>query len=329
MRKLRLIQVQPATDYYAWQVEVNLNSTLELGYNGNYIDVIGAFNKESPIADSWLKLQQKFPYVRFFFYQDDMEVRNYQPAVQANVLKKHFAMHPYLSEEAIFFHDCDFVFTKFFDFTPFLADDKWYFSNTISYVGHKYIDSKGTKTVKEIVSVDGEEQEVERTLLDKMCQVVGICGCSVRGRNDKSGGAQKLMKNVSAEYWVEVETDAISLYNWLLEEKDKFSVTGKNDIQVWTASMWSELWNAWKRGHEVEVPEEFNFAFATDHVDKWESLSFFHNAGVMNDKQELFFKAAYMNKYPYNTDVEVNPEKCSKRYYDLIQEVGKKSVLIS
>jgi hypothetical protein len=43
MKQLRLLQVQPATDYYAWQTEVSVKRALELGYNGNYIDVVAGF----------------------------------------------------------------------------------------------------------------------------------------------------------------------------------------------------------------------------------------------------------------------------------------------
>ena len=315
MKQLRFMQAQPATDYFAWQVEVNLHNMLDLGYNGNYIDVVGAY--VDVISDSWLKLQQKFPYVRFFFYKDDMKVRNYTPAVQANVLKKHFKAHPYLSEEAIFFHDCDFIFTKKFNFAPFQHDDNWYFSDTISYVGTEYIQSKGTKTV------DG------KSLLDGMCSVVGLCACKVRASQEHSGGAQKLMKNVTHEYWAEVEDDAINLYNWLLQEKDKYSETGENDIQIWTASMWSELWNAWKHGHNVIVPKEFDFAWATCPVEKWDLLSFFHNAGVVSAESGLFFKAAYIHDHPYNTDLDINKGVCSSKYYEAVKETAKKSVLIN
>ena len=309
MRKLRHISAQPATDYYAWQVEVYLHNFLDLGYNGNYIDVLGAFGDEG-IPQSWLLLQQKFPFVRFFFYRDDMKVRNYQPAIQANIMKKHFHSHPELKDEAIFFHDSDFIFTKYFDFDKFLDDDIWYFSDTTSYVGGKYIESKG------------------EGLLEGMCSVVGLCACKVRSSQEHSGGAQKLMKNVTAEYWEEVENDSINLYNWLLQEKDNYGDAEVNDIQIWTASMWSELWNAWKHGHEVRVPVEFNFCWATCPVEKWDLVSFFHNAGVVSDKVGLFYKAGYVNKFPYGTEIDVNKNHCSYNYYQAVLDTGKKTVLI-
>ena len=308
MRKLRLIQAQPATDYYAWQVEVNLKSTLGFGYNGNYIDVVASYKDSIP--QSWLKLQQAYPYVRFFFYRDEMGDCNYAPAIQSHILKKHFTAFPELSEDAIFFHDCDFIFTKHFDFEPFLHDDNWYFSDTRTYVGSEYIESKGSG------------------LLEGMCQVVGLCACTVRSKKEGSGGAQKLMKNVTAEYWAEVEEDSVNLYNWLIQNKDNYGDAEVNDIQIWTASMWAELWNAWKYKHNVIVPTEFNFSWATCPAAKWDLLSFYHNAGVTDSKRGMFFKAAYIDKLPYGEELELSPDVCSSKYFEIVKETGKTSVLI-
>jgi deoxyadenosine/deoxycytidine kinase len=318
--QLRLISAQPATDYYAWQTEVYLHNFLSLGYNGNQIDVVCAVDKLIP--DSWLKLREAFPYVRFFFYRDEDPSRIYSPAVQAHILKKHFEKHPELSEEAIFFHDCDMVFTRWFDFTPYLNDDNWYFSNVDHYIGADYLESKGVH--KELKRDDGSDVY----LMEMMCRVVGVCACKIRANRGRSGGAQKLMKNVKAEYWAEVEEDSINLYNWLLNNKDQYGEETINDIQIWTASMWSELWNAWKRGANVMTPSEFDFCWATCHESKWGKMPFMHNAGVINNRFGMFYKAEYVDKLPYNTDLKLDNDRCSYHYYSLVQEVGKKSVLL-
>ena len=97
---------------------------------------------------------------------------------------------------------------------------------------------------------------------------------------------------------------SINLYNWLLQEKDNYGDAEVNDIQIWTASMWSELWNAWKHGHEVRVPVEFNFCWATCPIEKWDLLSFFHNAGVVNDKVGLFYKAGTLSGGGFCTSIQ-------------------------
>ena len=112
-------------------------------------------------------------------------------------IKKHFKEHPYLSEEAIFFHDADFVFTRYMDFSKFLNDDKWYFSDTISYIGYDYIMSKGEE------------------VLDAMCDIIGIDKSVVKDNQLNSGGAQKLFKNIDYKYWEMVEEYSNKLHDRL------------------------------------------------------------------------------------------------------------------
>lgn len=315
-----MLSVQPATLYYAWQMEVFLMRTISQGYNPNYIEVVASY--EQGIDDSWLKLQQAFPAVRFFFYRDDREDKRYACSVQAHILKKHWEKFPELRNDAIFFHDADFIFTRYFDFEPFLQDDKWYFSNCDGYLGADYLESKGSHPVKK--HIDGKPQ----MLLDGMASAVGMCSCTIRANRGKSGGAQKLLKNVTKGYWDEVDADITSLYSWLIDHKDEYGDEEVNSIQIWTTNMWCELWNAWKRGIKVELPEEFDFAWATCHKIRWDEKAFFHNAGVQHGEQGMFFKAAYIDKLPYGLELELNDERCSKIYYEFVQQVGINSVLL-
>ena len=292
-----MISAQPATNYYAWQVEVYLNNFLELGYNGNYIDIVAGYKESVP--ESWLTLQREFPYVRFFFYEDTMELHNYPPAIQAHILEKHFTRHPYIKQEAVFFHDADFLFTKYFDFTPYLQNDNWYFSDTISYIGAEYIISKGEE------------------VLDKMCELMNIDKQLVIDNQKGSGGAQKLMKGIDAEYWRNVYSDSIKLYNGLGDLTNS-KKEGEYGLQIWCASMWSELWNGWKLGKTVVVPKEFDFCWATCPSERWNDVSFFHNAGVPDSKQGMFFKADYIDKYPFNEKLDIDKSRCSYNYYDKI-----------
>lgn len=299
--QLRLLSAQPAIDYYAWQVEVYLHNFLDLGYNGNYIDVVAGYLGEIP--ESWRKIQSKFPYVRFFFYEDTMGECNYPPAIQSHILEKHFKEHPYLEKEAIFFHDCDFVFTKYFDFTEYLRDNTWYFSDTISYIGANYIKSK------------------DESILDRMCEIVGVDRSIVESNQNNSGGAQKLMKNINADYWRQVYENSINLYDELCKMSHIKKEGDPYGIQTWTASMWSELWTAWKLGHKVEVPIEFDFCWATCPIGEWDRLSFFHNAGVPDNKQGMFFKADYINKFPFGDNLDIDNSRCSYNYYKLLESI--------
>lgn len=300
-----MLSAQPAIDYYAWQIEVCIHNFTSLGYKN--IDIVAGYIDEIP--ESWNKLCQNYSDVaRFFFYEDTMGECKYIPAIQSHLLKKHFKKHPELKDDAFFFHDADFVFTKYLDFSPYLNDDIWYFSDTISYIGYDYIMSKGEE------------------VLDAMCDQVGISKKLVEFNKERSGGAQKLMKNLTPYYWEKVEKDSINLYELMINMQHVRKEGDPNGIQAWTASMWAELWNAWFFGHQVEVPKIFDFAWATDPVNRWNDLYFFHNAGVVNANQGMFYKAHYMHKLPFNTDIELDANRCSYMYYDMIKKT--KSCLV-
>lgn len=299
--QLKHISAQPATQYYAWQVEVYLTQLIRLGYNPKDIIVLGGHTATSGIHSSWISLKLAFPDVGIYFYKyDDCE---YLPAMQSAILAQHFDEHPSLSDHAIFFHDADFIFTRYFDFTPFLQADTWYFSDTVSYIGSEYIKSKSP------------------SILDMMCHTVGIDRSLVESNEKNSGGAQKLMKNVNAAYWREVNAHSVNLYQ-LLKKVAHIKPEGHQyGIQIWTASMWAELWTAWKHGRKVECPKEFNFSWATCHADRWEENAFFHNAGVSAPNRGMFFKADYIDRLPYGVQLDLSDMHCSKKYFDIVQSV--------
>lgn len=299
--QLKFISAQPAIDYYAWQAEVYITQFLRLGYNPDDIYVIAGYEDEPDM--SWHKLMRKFPKVHIHIYRDTTGPIDYQPAVQAHLLEKHWAKFPESQNYAWFFHDADFLFTKYFDFTPYLNDDTWYFSDTISYIGADYIKSKGDM------------------VLDIMCQTVNIDRSTVEANQENSGGAQKLIKNVTREYWARVYKTSIDLYDVLRKVSHIKKDGDQYGIQIWTASMWSELWTAWKMGHHVEVPKEFDFCWATCHVSKWDELAFFHNAGVPNASSGMFFKADYIDRFPYGTNLEIDDSRCSYKYYEIIKSI--------
>jgi hypothetical protein len=42
----------------------------------------------------------------------------------------------------------------------------------------------------------------------------------------------------------------------------------------------------------------------------------------------LFYKANYINHYPYGDDLDIREGTASKRYYEIVKDTAKKSVLI-
>lgn len=313
------LSCQPAISRYSWEVEVYIENFLHMGVSPQQIHLVNGLDREwKEVPLDWRKLQNKYPSVNFWFYYDTRPLdNNYPPSLQAHLLEKHWIMNPQLNNETVFFHDADFIFTKPMDFLPFLQDDHWYLSNTISYIGAEYIRSKGEE------------------VLDKMCEIAEIDKRYVVYNQGGSGGAQKLIKNVDSQYWRDVYNLSMRLWNEVppISHKIKLEKQQKgepyHELQHWTMSMWAELWTGWKRGVSTRVVKEFNFMFATNPIEDWEKYPFFHNAGIVsNMRNELFFKGDYDTKLPYKyTLLNADKSKASYKYYEWIQRVGQTSCL--
>lgn len=318
MKPLRYICVQPRLIYYAWQVEVMINNFIKNGISGNDIDILVAWNPNdgtntAEVIDAWRKLANKYNYVRFFFYEDTRTDMSYIPSIYFNILKQHIKAHPELVDQPLFLHDSDIVFTRPVDFSSMLHDKVWYLSDTVGYIGTQYVLTKGEDVYK------------------GMCDVVGIDPLIPKLMNSNSGGAQHIVKGSTYEYWDKVEKDSIKLYRHLSETEANYIPKHEGDppIQKWTAGMWSLLWNAWLFGHETKVDKRLDFCWATDPIERWYETPIFHNAGVTCACGRQFYKAQYMNSYPYGIILDAfNDKKASYNYVKEIVELAPKSCLV-
>lgn len=301
---------QPATDYYVWQVEVCINNFIKNGINPNNIDVV-CWKVNGVIPDNWSKLANNYP-VRFFFYDDERETKHYISSIRPNIIKQHFKKYPQLEEEAIFYHDCDIIFSKPIDFQQFLNDDKWYGSDVRWYIAHSYIKGKG------------------EDILDAMCKIVDISKNIIEENEENAIGAQYLLKGVNYEYWDRVERDCEKLFKDITELNNikKSENPSYHELQIWCADMWAVLWNGWKMGKETICHKDLEFSWGTSTEDDFKRMNIMHNAGVTNSVSGLFYKALYINELPYNKAVEPNKGTASWWYWNEIQETTKKSVLI-
>lgn len=307
---LRFICAQPAIKYYVWQVEVLLSNFIENGINLNQVDIV-CWKQTDEVPEEWQKLANGYP-ARFFFYSDTRETKHYISSIRPNILKQHFTNYPELENEAIFYHDCDIVFTKKINWQQFLQDNKWYGSDCRWYIGHDYIISKG------------------EDILDKMCEIVDIDKKLIKDNELNAIGAQYLMKGINAQFWANVEKDCERLFKEITEINNQKKITNPtyHELQIWCSDMWSVLWNGWKQGYESICHADLEFSWATSTEEDWNRLNIFHNAGVTGIEQGLFYKALYMNELPYNKNLEIKEGSASKKYYQIIQKLEKTSVLL-
>lgn len=305
---LRFICGQPGNAYFKWQLQVMLhNFVVKCEIPPERIDVVCSIEGD---MDTFRKgLVEAFPGVSFYFYEDTRARKHYIPSIRPHLFAKHFAAHPHLSKETFFFCDSDVVFTRpsvMDALAPLCEGPDWVASDVGSYIGPQYIKSKG------------------HGIYERMCDIVGIDKDVPESREEHTGGAQWIMKGLTAEYWSKVEKDCLLLYDMFVQDLTEHPKTDAYEpIQKWTAEMWAVLWNAWFFGHTVRCHPSLKFAWATSPVSEWHERLIYHNAGIMSHMSDAYFyKGAYLNHPPY-VDVAMkryNPQFATHKYVDNIRE---------
>lgn len=282
------LSVQPDQPYFHWQVEVYLNNFKKVGINPNKIEVVFLYNGTP--SDEAKRLQQRFNTCRFFFYEDNRPDKSYIPSIKPWGVYRHMLDFPNLNREAIFYHDSDIIFNSKIDETRFERGKAWYLSDTVSYIGYKYIISKGADQFLDMLDVLRLERNV------------------VINNQPNSGGAQYIVKDTTAAFWLKVYEDCPKLYSVMSSWEEKYRAqtpvgyvgSQYHPIQKWCAEMWSTLWNAWQFGHQTIVDPELDFVFATDTRERAKRVKIIHNAGVTEkDSHRLFYKGGFIHRDPF------------------------------
>jgi hypothetical protein len=284
---------------------------LGLGIDPGQIHVIFSY-VDRPSYEA-IELRTKYQLVNFFYYERSVvQDHPYPPVVRPDALEKHFLKYTHLRGEVIFYHDCDVIFRELPDFSKLYHDQYWYLSDTVSYIGANYIDSKSP------------------SLLDSMCKLIAIDPLMVRQNELNSGGAQYLIKGVTHTFWKEVKVATILLYDYLsrLEEFERIGMSESeladyNPIQKWCSDMWAVLWCAWKYGAQTRISNELSFSWATSPLDEYRACKILHNAGVTPDiKDTHFFKGDFIDSIPFGRDFSyVDKESASAKYCEAISLV--------
>lgn len=317
------ISAQPCIIYYAWQVEVMLDNFAEIGIGDEFdIHILIAYDDNASnlneSAHLFQKIAWKFRGFAKFFYYHDTRPRpvSYISSIRPNILYQHFFSNPELSSSVFFYHDSDILLTKYPDFIRNYCqnDNNWYVSNTISYIGHNYIKSKG------------------QIVMDEMLSKFGLSEQFIQSRESQSGGAQYIMKGVDWRFFLKMQEDCEVLFKDITKLNNSLKIENPNyhELQIWCSDMWSILWNAWMRGFKTEVIPELDFAWATDNIKSWEEKYIFHNAGVTDAmKSQLFYKSDFRTSLPYDITGETyDKERASYKYFEQIKRTASKTCLI-
>lgn len=285
-----LLTAQPNELKYVWEVILYLESLKKIGWEDKAHVLVYC---KTPKRPEWDKVHELFPNAQIFFYEADQSVINlervYIPILRLYCIKEHWKKYPYLEKQTIFYTDSDIVFTSRPDIDKFLNDDVCYLSSTVfpnDYMSHKYFESK-------VNQVDPPKLEAynKRDILGELARQVGLDKQVIIDNHDNTGGAQWLIKNVTQQFWEDAYSATITIRLHLMNVNFAYfpgrnsAEQENNGFQSWCADMWGVLWTLWKHGKKTLCPPELAFAWATDKVERLDTISILHNAGIVSDSK--------------------------------------------
>ena len=321
------VSAQPDSPYFHWQLEIYLYQFATHGIIDRCYALLG-YRGEKP-SDEGLALAKKYPHV--LFYKDERNISvpyYYNPTIRPHLLKTFFTDYPDLGT-CVFYHDSDILLVQMPKFELLINDDICYLSDTISYIGYKYIDGCQKRYIEKYPSIGQDE------VLTGMCNIVGVSVDVVKANELNSGGAQYLLKNTDAAFWTEAEGICQELYSYTKSFHDKYPID--RGIQMWTADMWVVLWLLWIRGVQTKIHTTLDFSWATGSVADYHRKPIFHLAGVVKEKKEhagMFHKGSYVGKNLFKEYLRdpsifdhVDRNNATYEYLKIMKEIASGTVL--
>ncbi len=273
----RFVSAQPDTPWFVWQTHVYLQNFVGLGIAGDRITVLFSVEPGSETTPELVALQKQFPTVdiRVFADERDERGRKYEPSIQPHLIEQWLRAAPEHIGEITMFHDSDIVLRWLPDFETMRREhpDACLLSDADRYIGYDYLHTACEKIREERPDV------AEDDLIDRMCAIVGIERAIVHSHQGASGGAQYLLAGLGPDYWAKVYADSLALRELFDDYATELQLEHESGhyLQVWTAGMWSYLWNLWAGGHKTVVHSGLEFLFGAADLD--DTSPFLHMAG--------------------------------------------------
>lgn len=308
---------QPDGYYFKWQLELLIYNFNSLGINPEQIHILIGYNPAKGLRYFYKDfIKQNKEKARFFVYKDTRTEKEYIPSMRPHIIAKHFREYPHLSEETIFYHDSDIIFTRLPNFSNLIHDDRWYVSDT-----RDYLDSGVIKRC------------ADERLFHQMCNIVGIDPELVINNDNHCGGAQYLLKSVPYSFWKKVERDSEALYTLIRDYNDACYAEAylqrgvkkseyRGGLQAWIADMWAVFWNSLALGKDVKIHKELDFMIAKSPFEELEEKSILHYSGdSIGIKVPIFWKNDYVHTSPFYDArlAKVSPETVSCYLYKVIK----------
>jgi hypothetical protein len=320
---LVFVSAHPDIPYFHWQTKVYTNNFIDKGINPKNIHVLFVMvNGSTTPSKESLELKQFG--INVHHYLDDRKDKKYIPSLRPLVLSRWLKQYPQFGKY-YFYHDSDIIFRELPNFNKLLEDDFVYLSDTLSYINYDYINSCAQRYETQYPNLP------KGYLIQMMADVVGISVDLIKDNNNNSGGAQYLIKNTDYTFWEKVYEDCVILYDRIFQF-DKNNKIGWGEIQMWTADMWSLLWNLWLHNFETKITSELDFSWATDSIEIYNTKPILHMAGVTDDlKNTKFYKGDYINSNPLDKLKEninffdyIDKNSSTTMYIQIMKEIIEK-----
>ncbi len=299
------ISAQPDELYFIWQLKVMAHNFIEVGVPPSSIQILLAYDKMKGLSEEALLFikQAQVSGITVFSYPDERKSSNYASSIRPNILKQHFKKYKYLSNELLFYHDCDIVFREKID-TLKLDSNTWYVSDAQSYLSSKYI------------------KEFSENVFEAMCEIVNINPAEVITNDNNAGGAQYILSDIEYGFWEKIEEDSEKLFSYLEQVNAKLKAKNGRRIQAWCADMWAILWNGIKLKKNVQISKELDFCWPSQNLKEWENVKILHNAGVTIElSHNLFCKLLYRHYSPFFDNLNhIDKDKCTIKYVEQINK---------
>lgn len=290
------LSAQPDTPYFIWQVELQLFNLQSKGWAIKKVHILFAYDLGIGENHDIEKLKRSHPEHNIFSYSDTRENKIYPSTIRPHIITKHLDRFPHLFKESIFYIDSDVIFRELPDFNLLLKDDKWYASDTNSYMNYKLIiDALGYQVFSE------------------MCHVIGITPEQVIQHEINTGGAQYIIKDIPIGFWTKVEQDSLNLYEYLyklLYENTDHNFFEKKSIDIWLTEMWVVCWNAILINKPFIVHPDLNFSWANQKIEYWKNTHMLHYTG--SPQKHTFHKTNYILFSPFYANLShISDNTCS------------------
>ena len=296
---LIFVSAQPDIPYFHWQCEIYLNNFLDLGIPRDNIHVLFGTQENQKLSSDAKKLKK---YTKNIFgFEDARDKKHYIPSIKPYLIYKW--LHQKKQRGNLFFvHDSDIIFNSIPDFDSLIQDDVNYVSDCRGYLNYNYLRSCDNKYYEKHSTKIYNGQ-----LIREMCDIIGVEPRTIRDQNDNTGGAQYLLKDQDWQLWYKIYKNSNLLFDRVKRFDNEFPIEN-GQLQIWTAEMWSILWNQWFMEKKVRISDELSFCWASDKITDCDNKKIFHLAGIVEEMRlNTFYKGDFINVNPLNI-LKNNPD---------------------